>query len=118
MSFTMPREYQSLLTGVEVGVHLTALKSLPLALRVFPSHVAILFMASALRAAAVVIVVRSNNRLAAGVRLPGASARLGVHKGGAMLPRPCLLGVASPIASDFPATKFSNSAFALRFFDA
>lgn len=43
-------------------------------------------MASALLLAAVPSVVLWSNRRAAGVRLPAASARRGVHDGGAMFP--------------------------------
>lgn len=102
--------------AVGVGVHRTLFKSCSLAF-VCPSQPAILPIASALLAAAVLMVVRSSNLLAAGVRLP--SARLGVHVGGGM--DPCLVefnkalltvdGVRSP-----PVPK--SSALARKVFEA
>lgn len=65
-----------------VGVHLTLLRSL--SLLVYPL---ILSIASARRAAAVPMVVLSNSRFAAGVRLPGALR--GVQDGGAIALLPC-----------------------------
>jgi hypothetical protein len=53
-----------------------------------PSHLAVRSIASALFIAAVPSVLRSSNRRAAGVRLPAASERRGVHEGGGILPFP------------------------------
>lgn len=77
-------------TGDGVGVHRTRLRSLFFAL-LPPSQPAFLSIASALFTAAVPNVLLSRSRLAAGVRLPGAFDRRGVHEGGAMFP---FLGVA------------------------
>lgn len=48
-------------------------------------------MTSARRVAAVLMVVLSSSRLAAGVRLPGASALRGVQFGGSIVPNVVLL---------------------------
>ena len=63
-----------------MGVQRTRFKSF-----CFPSHPAILSIASALREAAVPIV-RSSSRRAAGVKFPAASERRGVQLGGAIDP--------------------------------
>jgi len=94
--------YPTLLLDVGVGVHRTRSRSLS---RPDPA-VSVLFGNAALD------VLRSNSLLAAGVRLPAASARLGVHEGGPIFP------------FDFPPRKTPGvcspviSAFALRFFEA
>lgn len=102
-----------------VGVHLTLFRSFSLALPPLPSHPAIRPMASALLAAAVPMVVLSNNLFAAGVKLPGTSALREVHEGGGIGPPPilpvptCVLetpGVFGPSPS--------NPAFPRRLFDA
>ena len=105
-----------LVTGLGVGVHRTLFKSCSLAFT--PSHPACLPIASARLAAAVPIVVRSNNRLAAGVRFP--SALRGVHDGGAIAPF-----FVDPPTSDRtlegvldPGTLLNISAFVLRLFAA
>jgi hypothetical protein len=67
-------------TGLGLGVHLTRLRSLSLPLPASPSHPAVLPIASALLAAAVPIVDRSNSLFAAGVKFP--SVLLGVQVGG------------------------------------
>lgn len=70
--------------AVGVGVHRTRLRSLsPVCLVSQPD---IRPIASALLAAAVPIVVLSNNLFAAGVKLPGASALRGVQLGGPIEP--------------------------------
>jgi len=72
-------------TGDGVGVHRTL--STPLSLPLAPkSQPALCSMASARRLAAVPRVVRCNNRRAAGVKFPAASARRGVMFGGAIVP--------------------------------
>jgi len=96
--------YPTLLLDVGVGVHRTRLRSLS---RPDPvPAVSVLF------ANAAPDVLRSNNLLAAGVRFPAASARLGVHEGGPIFPFDFppreTPGVCSPVIS----------AFALRFFEA
>lgn len=67
-----------LLTGLGLGVH----RTLPKSFSFPPSQPAIRCITSARLAAAVPIVVRSNNRFAAGVKLP--SVRRGVQLGGAI----------------------------------
>ena len=85
--------YPSLrVTGLGVGVHLTLFKSLSFPVVFVPSHPAVCCIACARLTAAVPIAVRSNNRLAAGVKLPAASALLGVQDGGGI--DPFLAGVA------------------------
>lgn len=72
-------------------------------------------MASARRAAAVPNVVLSNNRFAAGVRLPGASALRGVQLGGAIVP---LAGVRDGARPSKGVEPLSRPAFARRLFAA
>jgi hypothetical protein len=100
--------HHRLVTGLGVGVHLTLSISLLLAFAL-PSQPFIRAIASALRAAAVPIVVRSSSRFAAGVNDPGASARRGVQLGGAMDPF-------NDVTLVFPNTEFppSSSAFAFK----
>jgi hypothetical protein len=74
-------------------------------------------MASALRAAAVPIVVLSNSLFAAGVKLPGISALRGVQDGGAIDPSPFLLVPAGVLEMLFGPSP-SNPAFVRRLFDA
>lgn len=73
-------------SGLGVGVHRTLFKSFSFPLTLLPSHPVLRSMASALLTAAVPIVLLSSSRLAAGVRLPAASDRRGVHEGGAIFP--------------------------------
>lgn len=100
------------MTGV--GVHRIRFRSfslelpLPLQPDIFPT-------ASALRAAAVPSVVLSNNRFAAGVRLPGASALRGVQLGGAIEP---LAGVRDGVRPSRGVEPLSRPAFARRLFAA
>ena len=75
-------DYLFLATGAGLGVHRTLFKSCSFAFE--PSHPACRPIASARLAAAVLIVVRSSSRLAAGVRPP--SALLGVQDGGGIAP--------------------------------
>lgn len=71
-------DYSLLVEGV--GVHRTRSRSLSVAC---PPE---LRSVSVLPEGVVPIAVLSSNRLAAGVRLPTASERRGVHEGGPMLP--------------------------------
>lgn len=95
--------YPTLLLDVGVGVQRTRLRSLS---RPDPVPAVSVLFANAPD------VLRSNNLLAAGVRFPAASARLGVHEGGPIfpfdLPPRETPGVCSPVIS----------AFALRLFEA
>lgn len=106
------------MTGLGVGVHRTRLRSFSFP-ATLPSHLADRSIASALRVAAALSAVRSSSLLAAGVRLPAASERRGVHDGGAMFPF-FPAGVLSALMPyDLPACpKPSNSALVRRLFEA
>lgn len=82
---------------------------------VLPPQLDVLPIASARRAAAVPSVVLSNNRFAAGVRLPGASALRGVQLGGAIEP---LAGVRDGVRPSSGVELLSRPAFARRLFAA
>jgi hypothetical protein len=84
-----------------------------------PSHPAVRSIASALLVAAVPRALRSSNRRAAGVRLPAASERRGVHEGGAILPFVPLMGVLAVIPGVRPrCPRPSSPALARKLFDA
>jgi hypothetical protein len=107
--------------GLGAGVHRMRFRSFSLAF-VPPSHPAVRSMASALLIAAVPKVLRSSNRRAAGVRLPAASERRGVHEGGAILvfvPLIPALGVLVVIPGVRPRCPSPRSpALARKLFDA
>lgn len=108
--------------GLSAGVHRTRFKSFSLGFAP-PSHLAVRSIASALLMAAVPRVLRSSNRRAAGVKLPGASERRGVHEGGGILPFPRVPFVPPPGVAMIPGVRPScpspsNPALARKLFDA
>lgn len=100
-----------------VGVHRTRLRSFPFPFKLL-SHPAERSIASALFTAAVPIVLRSSSLRAAGVRLPAASERRGVHDGGAILPFFTALLLPGVLDMPIPGVRPSNPALVRRLFDA
>jgi hypothetical protein len=109
------------MVGLGAGVHRMRFRSFTF---VSPSHPAVRSIASALLIAAVPRVLRSNNRRAAGVRLPAASERRGVHEGGGipsfllvpLVPPPGVLAMIPGVRPSCPSP--SSPALARKLFDA
>jgi hypothetical protein len=103
-----------MIVDVGVGVHRTRLRSFS-----FPFDFATRVMISARLADAVPEVVRSNSRLAAGVRFPAASTLRGVQVGGPMSPLCLALAGVRAVAGVRPIEPIPNNpAFARRLLEA
>ena len=112
-----------MVVGLGAGVHRMRFKSFSFTAEP-PSHPAVRSITSALLIAAVPKVLRSSNRRAAGVRLPAASERRGVHEGGGippfalvpLIPLPGVLGMMPGVRPSCPSP--SSPALARKLFDA